>query len=112
MDDIICGLKDVLEIPNLQILESQSRNYVLLELKKLFNKNCCSFSSYNLPIPNRVIVEELSNKLLREALNSDVHQIQWERIELFKGLNEEHKLIYDAILNVVQENKGGLFFVQ
>lgn len=88
----------------------QLRNHILFELEKLFNKNYCPFFYYNLPIPNRVMAEELSNKLLREELDYNIHELEEEHVKLFKNLNEQ-KIIYDAVLNAINKNRGRLFFV-
>ena len=111
MDDIICRLKKISKLFNLQISKSQLKNHVLFELEKLFNKNYCPFSNYNLLMPNKIMVEEINNRLLREELDYDVQKLEHEHLKLFKYPNEEQKVIYDVVLNAVTENKDGLFFV-
>ena len=38
---------------------------------------------------NKIIVEELNNRLLREKLGYDVYELQEERLRLFEKLNKE-----------------------
>lgn len=54
-NDITYKLKNILEIPNLQIPKSQLKNHVMVELEKLLNKKYCSPLDYNLLGPIRVI---------------------------------------------------------
>ena len=100
-----------MELPNLQIPESRLKNYVLFELKKIFNKNTYSLSDYNLLMLDRVITKELSNRLLREELDYDIYELQEEHSPLFEKSNQKQKEIYESVLDALNENKGGIFFV-
>ncbi|XP_020097133.1 uncharacterized protein LOC109716214 [Ananas comosus] len=110
-DDILYRLKAVLEVCELRIPELQLQNYILFELEVLFNKNCSSLSQFNLPIPNRLILEDMNNKLLREELDYDANALESEHAALSKGLNEEQKTIYNSILTSIYEDRGEVIFV-
>ncbi len=74
-DDIMYRLRKVLEIQNMRMLQIELQNHVLFELKVLFNKICSSLSQYKLPIPNRLIVDKFSNRLLREEMDYDKQEL-------------------------------------
>ena len=95
---------------NLQVSESQLKNHVLFELEKLLNKNSTSLLHHNLSMPNRIMFEEINNRLLTEELNYDVEILQQEHQELVDRLNEEQKEVYNAVLDAVNEDKGGFLF--
>ncbi|XP_020080111.1 uncharacterized protein LOC109703807 [Ananas comosus] len=110
-DDILYRLKRVLGVENLRIPQLELQNHVLFELEVIFNKNGSSLTQYNLPIPNRLIVDGLNNKLLAEELDYNRTELLQEYSELFDGLNSEQKIIYDAVLHSVYQNIGDLIFV-
>lgn len=110
MDDIVCRLKNILQLSNLCIIESQLKNHILFELEKIFNKNYCSLRDCNLPIPNNIIMKELNNLSLRKQLSYNVHELEVEHQILFGNLNEGKKIIYEAILNAIEQNRDALFF--
>ncbi|XP_020081827.1 uncharacterized protein LOC109705509 [Ananas comosus] len=110
-DDIIYKLKKVLGLREIHMPEIELQNYVLFELEVLFNQNSSSLSQFNLPIPNRFVLEDMSNKLLREELDYDVCALKLEHTKLFEGLNEEQLTIYNSVLTSIHENRGDVIFV-
>ncbi|XP_020102972.1 uncharacterized protein LOC109720334 [Ananas comosus] len=110
-DDILYRLKRALGVVNLQIPQIELQNHVLFELEVLFNKNNCSLSQYNLPIPNRSIFGELNNRLLAEELDYNRDELLQEYIGLFGGLNNEQRIVYNTVLAAVYQNTGDIIFV-
>lgn len=55
--------------------------------RELFNKNCCSLSDYNLSMSNKIIAK-VNNRLLREELDHNIHELEQEHSMLFNGLNK------------------------
>ncbi|XP_020105809.1 uncharacterized protein LOC109722257 [Ananas comosus] len=109
--DLLYRLKQTLGVCDLRMPEVELQNYVLFELEVLFNKNCSSLSQFKLPTPNRMILEDMSNKLLREELEYDVDALKEEHVLLFKGLNDEQKTVYHTVLTSIYEDKGDIIFV-
>ncbi|XP_020082250.1 uncharacterized protein LOC109705878 [Ananas comosus] len=110
-DDILYRLEEMLGIRNLKMPRQDLQNYVLFELELLFNKNSSSLSQFKLPVPSKILPEDMDNRLLREETEYDVDALRLEHSKLFSGLNEEQLTIYCAVVSSVYENKGGIFFV-
>ncbi|XP_020094143.1 uncharacterized protein LOC109714116 [Ananas comosus] len=110
-DNITYRLKEVLRISSLKIPQEELQNYVLYELEVLFNKNGSSLSQFKLPIPNRLLIEDIGNRLLREEMDYDTDALRNEHETLYNGLNTEQLAVYRSVLASVYENKGGVFFV-
>lgn len=56
------------------------------------------------------MVEELNNRLLIEELDYDGQELEVEYLKLFSNLNEEQNVIYDTVLNAIEEMKVDFFF--
>ncbi|XP_038720003.1 uncharacterized protein LOC120012639 [Tripterygium wilfordii] len=110
-DDILYKLRRQLDLPCLSLPEHELKNYILFELEMLFNRAATSLAAYNLPMPQGQLLDELNNRLLREEMNYDVHQLRDECRELEDHLNEEQKTIYDVVVEKVINQAGGLYFV-
>ncbi|XP_020102630.1 uncharacterized protein LOC109720149 [Ananas comosus] len=108
-DDILYRLKEVLGVPNLKVSQIDLQNYILFELEIMFNKNGSPLSQFKLPIPTRLLMEDMDNRLLREEMKYDVDTLRCEHSKLFGNLNDEQLPIY--LLTSVYENKGDVFFV-
>ena len=87
------------------------RNKVLLELEKIFNKNCSSLSNFDLPQPNNFVDYDINNRLLIEELNYDIQDLKQKYESLLQSLNIEQRIIYNDVINDVNHNNGGLFFI-
>lgn len=110
-DDILYRLKKMLDINSLRMPHQDLQNYVLFELELLFNKNNSSLSQFKLPVPNRILSEDIDNRLLREETEYDIDALRCKHAKLFSGLNKEQLTIYCAVVSSVYENNGDLFFV-
>ena len=73
-DDILNKLTRTLGVSNTTISENYLKNKVLIELEKIFNKNCSSLANFNLPQPNNFLDGDMNNRLLFEELNYDIVQ--------------------------------------
>ena len=60
---------------------------------------------------DETIIEEFNNKLFRKELDYGTQEMQEEHLVLFKGMNEEQKIIYDIVLEVVSEQKLEFFYI-
>ncbi|XP_020082082.1 uncharacterized protein LOC109705725 [Ananas comosus] len=110
-DDIIYRVKNLLGISSLKMPDAEIQNYVLCELELLLNKNNSSLVQFKLPLPNRLLMEDSNNRLLREELDYDSNALRAEHMELFKGINRDQLIVYSAVLSSVYEERGNLFFV-
>ena len=57
-------------------LKHYLRNKVILELEKIFNKNCFLLSNFDLLQPNNFVDYDINNRLLIEELNYDIQDLK------------------------------------
>lgn len=110
-DDILYKLRKTFAMPNLIVPESELKNSLLYELEQLFNASSSSLQNHHLPMPDEHRMSEIRNKLLREELNYDYHDLENEHSALITQLNNNQRNVYDCVINAVNEKKPGLFFV-
>ncbi|XP_055960633.1 uncharacterized protein LOC130015109 [Mercurialis annua] len=110
-DDIEYNLRRDFELENVFISEERLKNYTLIELEKLINRNGYSLMDYNLPMPNRSFEYDSANKLILEELAFDITTMQIKHDQMIRTLNVEQKIIYDAVVNSVCLEDGNQFFI-
>lgn len=64
-----------------------------------------------IPMPSSLYLDKFNNKLILEERSYDTNQMYNEHKDLFSKLNVEQKCVYDAVMNSVYNNNGGIFFV-
>ena len=57
------------------------------------------------------MIGEVNNKLLIEKLDNDAHEMQAEYSRLYKDLNEEQEIIYNTVLNIVENDTDCVFSI-
>lgn len=67
-DDIEYQLRSSLSMPILRLFNEELMNYMLYELEQLFNASTTSLKDHKLLVPNGFLMNETTNKLLREEL--------------------------------------------
>nr|GEY64168.1 hypothetical protein [Tanacetum cinerariifolium]GEY66942.1 hypothetical protein [Tanacetum cinerariifolium] len=90
----------------------QVRNYCLLEIQDLLNTHGKSLTDFkDLPQPNPILLTNLENHLLREALSFNANKSKVEHEKLHSMLNPEQSLIYKQIIKSVHNDKGKFCFI-
>ncbi|KAL6574243.1 hypothetical protein OROHE_001147 [Orobanche hederae] len=111
-DDILHRQRTLLGISDLQLSDEQIKNFTLVEIEKLLYRNGSSLTKFSsIPFPDMNVVVEGQNKLIQEELRYDQKMMEAEHRKLFSSLTDEQRVIHDKILNAVENDKGGLFFV-
>ncbi|XP_031116659.1 uncharacterized protein LOC116020319 [Ipomoea triloba] len=111
-DDAEFNARRKLNIPDLILNEAQKYNFALIEVEKLLNTWNKSLADYPpMPIPNRSNDWFLGNRLLYEEMAYDREALKQEHESLVSKLTDEQLSIYKKVIQDVQSNKGGLFFV-
>ncbi|XP_031095061.1 uncharacterized protein LOC115999345 [Ipomoea triloba] len=111
-DDAEFNARRNLNIPDLILNEAQKYNFALIEVEKLLNTWNKSLADYPpMPIPNRSNDWFLGNRLLYEEMAYDREALKQEHESLVSKLTDEQLSIYKKVIQDVQSNKGGLFFV-
>ena len=109
-DDILYSLRKTFAIPDMIIPQDELKNSVLFELELLFNNASSSLAKYHLPMPDARKMLEIKNKLLREELNYDCEELSKKHANLKLQLNQDQKLIYDCVIDVVERKKRWFVF--
>ncbi|CAH1439022.1 unnamed protein product [Lactuca virosa] len=65
----------------------------------------------NMPIPDVDYVSSSNNRLITEELNYDITNMKNKFDRMFLALTNEQRHIFEDIMTVVKQNKGGVFFV-
>ncbi|XP_028944574.2 uncharacterized protein [Malus domestica] len=110
-DDILTKMVNAFGLQDMSKYEDELRNSLLYELEKLFVVSNSSLSKHHLPVPNKDLMDRLKNRSLREELNYDSESLKEQHSILMAQLNQEQKIVYDSVIEVVDGNKPGLFFV-
>ncbi|KAM2134401.1 hypothetical protein ACFX1R_004418 [Malus domestica] len=110
-DDILTKMVNAFGLQDMSKYEDELRNSLVYELEKLFVVSNSSLSKHHLPVPNKDLMDRLKNRSLREELNYDTESLKKQHSLLMAQLNQEQKIVYDSVIEVVDGNKPGLFFV-
>ena len=111
-EDILHNKRKVFKYPELELTEEQIKNYCLVEIQQLLNRNGRSLKDFpDLPQPNPSLLTNLDNRLIREALDFDSKQSKIEHDQLHSLLNPEQRLIYEHVIESVHSKKGEFYFV-
>nr|GFD07525.1 ATP-dependent DNA helicase PIF2 [Tanacetum cinerariifolium] len=83
-----------------QLTDEQLRNYCLLELQELLDRNGKSLAEFkDLPQANPSLLTNLDNQLIRDALSFDVNKSKFEHEQLHSLLNPKQRLVYEQWYN-------------
>ncbi|CAN7050018.1 unnamed protein product [Brassica rapa subsp. trilocularis] len=111
-EDILYLKRKEFHFPNLELEDEQLKHYTLLELEKLFKEHNQSLADYtDMPKPDQATLTELNNTVLQQELNYDAQKEAETHAILFSAMNEDQRIVYDAVLKSVTDQSGGLFFV-
>ncbi|XP_019199145.1 PREDICTED: uncharacterized protein LOC109192894 [Ipomoea nil] len=102
----------ILKQPDLVLTEEEKKNFALIELENLLGHQNKSLKEYPpMPIPSTDNSRLLQNRLIFEELAYNREQLKEDAEVLCAKLTEEQSLIYDTVIQDIEEGKGGLFFV-
>ncbi|XP_022014702.1 uncharacterized protein LOC110914199 [Helianthus annuus] len=111
-DDILYLKRRLFMFPGLHLSDDQLKNYCLIELNELLEKNGKSLSDFtDMPQPDTSLLDKMYNRLIREELSYNKKKMTDEHDRLYASLNTEQTVIYDTIIDSVTTRKGGFYFV-
>ncbi|XP_050256589.1 uncharacterized protein LOC126702031 [Quercus robur] len=111
-DDILYRQKCLLMYDNLHLTEEQIQNHALFEIEQILVKSGRSLKEFDgIKYPNVSTIRENNNRLLQEELDFDRLELAAEHKKLLNELNADQRKIYDAVIQDVACNSGGLYFV-
>ncbi|XP_058753699.1 uncharacterized protein LOC131626879 [Vicia villosa] len=87
-------------------------NSTLVEVEKLLQKNRKSLSDFvGMPQPNGYVVQQLGNRLIYDERNYDIIEQSQEYNTLYQHLTDEQRTVFNTIIGVVNNERGGVFFL-
>lgn len=111
-DDILYRQKHLLLYDNLHLTKEQIQNHALFEIEQILVKSGRSLKKFDsIKYPNVSTIRENNNRLLREELDFDRLELVAEHKKILNELNVDQRKIYDAVIQDVACNSGGLYFV-
>jgi hypothetical protein len=111
-EDIQHRQRTILRYGNLHLDDFQLQNYALCDIEQILIRNGRSLREFeSIPYPDTLLLRQSNNRMLQEELDYDRDYLAEEHSRLLNGLNYDQMIIYDAVLESVTKNKGGIFFV-
>ncbi|XP_031119049.1 uncharacterized protein LOC116022465 [Ipomoea triloba] len=111
-EDADYHLRKTLQKPDLVLNNSDKRNFALMEIENILSTMGKSLSDFApMPTPNIDMYTVATNRLIQEELAYDCDSMKFEDQLLVKQLTKEQREIYDEIIDDIENNSGGLFFV-
>ncbi|KAK9684271.1 hypothetical protein RND81_10G198000 [Saponaria officinalis] len=111
-DDILPRQRRRMGMRELMLTEDQVKNYALHEIELILNRNSRTLKQFsNFPMPDHFLIQRTDNRLITEELDYDEHTMGIQANRMQAGLNNEQKAVYDKVMNAVNSQKGGVYFV-
>nr|GEY23100.1 DNA helicase [Tanacetum cinerariifolium] len=104
-DDIPRRVSKALQIPLIEKSKTKMKASVLFDLEAMLNSNSKSIKDFGLPTPPEDMRRVLQNRFLMEETNYNPKLLLNERELLIPQLNEDQKMIFDEIINVVKDGR-------
>ena len=109
-DDIIYQYRDMIGDPNYVLPDSVARDYLLDELSTLFSQSGRNIADFNLPPKTHAEYPVQHNRLVEEELSYPADPLI-DMNNPTASLNEDQTNAFHTIVNRVQQNQPGFFFV-
>ncbi|KAL7616464.1 hypothetical protein Lser_V15G00051 [Lactuca serriola] len=111
-DDVIHIREQEIGVRGLKLKEDAIFNLTLSYIEKSLLSCGLSLKQIpNMPFPNHRYIQESCNMLIQYELNYDPDIIEVEHQDLYSKLNVKQKNVYHNIMNAVNNNQGGVFFL-
>ncbi|GKB67336.1 ATP-dependent DNA helicase RRM3-like protein [Tanacetum coccineum] len=99
-------------IPDLELSDIQRKNICLTYIEcTLWSSNKSLKDIQNMPYPDQEYTMAGYNMLIFNETSYDPEKLKDQHATLYGSLTTEQKGIYSTVMNVVDNNKGGMFFV-
>ena len=99
-------------VTDLELSDKQRENICLTYIEDLLLSNGRSIQDIvNFPIPDELYTMAGYNRMVYDELNYDVDELIVEHQTLYGSLTDEQKGIYGTVIERVEKDDGGMFFV-
>ncbi|KAF8050757.1 hypothetical protein N665_1890s0003 [Sinapis alba] len=111
-EEILYKRQSILGHKNLQVDDENLEQYTLIEVEKLMRMHERSLNDFGgIPKIKPVLLKELGNNLWNQELDYDVAEETLKHEIQYNQLNDEQRVVYNAVLESIEKKKGKLFFV-
>nr|XP_017228441.1 PREDICTED: uncharacterized protein LOC108203784 [Daucus carota subsp. sativus] len=111
-DDMLLQQRRVTGNPQLILNEKQQEFFALAEIHKLLKSIGKSLKDFNqLPQPPSSYLDFSGNNLIIEETSYDQSEMGKQYEELIANCNPEQLSVYKSVMESVEKNEGGVFFV-
>ncbi|XP_035840386.1 uncharacterized protein LOC118487551 [Helianthus annuus] len=111
-DDFLYRFSKYHRVSGLSIPDEQLKNYVLCEIEKFLTRNNSSLRRFvSMPYPDTSSLDNFRCRLINEELaydRTDLQNVYQGQVNL---LTDEQRSVYEEIMNAVDGDNGGVFFV-
>ncbi|XP_012858907.1 PREDICTED: uncharacterized protein LOC105978041 [Erythranthe guttata] len=95
----------------LYVSDDTLRNYALIEIENILQSNNRLSNFPPLPIPIGSMTDATVNRLVLDDLDYDDDAIREELKKYLSSITDDHKKVFDDIMDAVTNDRGGLFFL-
>ncbi|MCH79297.1 helicase-like protein [Trifolium medium] len=111
-DGILYNQRRLANDKALELTEEEIDNLTLLEIEKSLQANSKSFKDFpTMQYPNGYVTETLGNRLMYDEKDYNAAEQLIEFNKLYASLTDELKAIYEKIIDAVNRQQGGVFFL-
>ncbi|XP_031108664.1 uncharacterized protein LOC116013152 [Ipomoea triloba] len=104
--------RKVLQQEDLCLSDDEKKNLALIEIELLLQSYNKTLKDYpHMPLPNYDDVVRCDNRLLWDELDYDRDALLKDSQTMERQLTDEQKVVYETVVNDVDHQKGGLYFV-
>ncbi|GJX04080.1 DNA helicase PIF1, ATP-dependent, partial [Tanacetum coccineum] len=98
--------------PGLELSDIQRKNICLTYIEcMLWSNNRSLKDIQNMPYPDREYMMDGYNRLIFDETSYDPYKLKEQHVKLYGSLTSEQKDIYSTVMDAVDNDKGGMFFV-
>ncbi|XP_024009492.1 uncharacterized protein LOC112084575 [Eutrema salsugineum] len=92
--------------------QEQVKDFTLVEIELLLRVSGRSLKEFTpMPFPEDITLESRDNPLIRDERNYNRETLRVRNEKMLATVTSEQRSVYDEILEAVNKNKGGMFFV-
>ncbi|XP_074364503.1 uncharacterized protein LOC141705465 [Apium graveolens] len=106
-DDVLYNRRRLTSNTNMQLADSDIKNFTLAAIENLFNdvgKSLRDFST--LPFPEDSFLHILENRLITEEFDYDILQMSEQHDKLHYNLNKEQLHVYNSVMDSIDNSKA------
>ncbi|XP_024007229.1 uncharacterized protein LOC112083434 [Eutrema salsugineum] len=111
-EDILHRRRKEFGFKQLELEDPQLEQYTLIEIEELLMQNERSLAEFDdMPKPDKAILKDISNMVLRQETQFDEDEERDEHNRLFCTMNKDQREVYDAVMDSIEKGSGRLLFV-